>query len=351
VFGSLTWADDGGIYSVRSPIAIYPTDASSPTLFTKSVDADTASAGDTLTYEINVSNGPLTGPLTVTDAVPAGTTFVPGSETESVSNGSTTSPWSYDAGSNSLTWEGELDPSLIEVADIGPITNYVSLASIGVPPFGFPSNCDDGAWAVNVAPFTYNNATYSSVIFSVNGTLEAGTASGVATSFANQNLPDPTTPNNILAPFWRDLDGCAGGELYVASLNFGGGYVFTVFEWEDIPFFGSTDAVTMQVYLRQNTAPTDVPEAWFTYGRLDNTNDGGTVGAENADGTVGSSYFYNGAGTAPEVDTDVSVFGLPGGSATLGFQVEADCSVNVINQADLSSEAGDESALAITTCP
>ena len=349
-FGALTWANDAGVSYARSPIAVRPALSSKADLFNKMVDLPTAVAGDTLTYEVSVTNGPLAGPITVSDVLPAGTTFVEGSETEVVEDGSTSSAWAYDEGTNSLTWTGELAQGQIEVASIGNIIGYLPLSDF-FEPFGFPGNCDDGAWGLDVPPFVYNGETYSSVIFSVNGTIEVGQASGLASSFDNQNLPDATLPNNILAPFWRDLNGCDGGNLYVGVLNFGGGYVFTIYEWEDVPFFGSPDAVTMQVWIANAGTPTDVPQAFFTYGRLDNTSDGATVGAENSSGSIGSSYFYNGAGTAPEVGTDLSVLTLPGGSATLGFQVTTDCSEDsVVNQAELTGEAGSATAVAVTAC-
>lgn len=62
----------------------------------------------------------------------------------------------------------------------------------------------------------------------------------------------------------------------------------------------------------------------FQYTLLDNTGVGATVGAENADETDGSIYFFNGAGT------DVHVNTLAGGDATFCFQIEANCSVDPI---------------------
>ena len=335
---------------LHMPISVYASRASDPTLFTKTVDADVAVPGDTLTYELSVTNGPVVGPITVTDVLPAGTTFVDASETESVVNGLTSSAWAYDSNSNSLSWTGELDPGGLEVVADFPVTNYVPLSLFG-PPVSLPTNCDDGASIFNVPSFTYNGSSYSQVIWSVNGTLEAGTASGLATSFDNQEFPDATPPNNLLAPYWRDLNACAGGEWYVAVLS-SGPFTWTVFEWTDVPHFGSTDAATFQVWLLADGSPTGVlPQAHFTYGRLDNTDVNLTVGAENADGTNGSNYFYNGNGTAPAIGTDLHVNTLNGGSATLGFQVVTDCSDDVVvNQADLSSGDGDESAIAVTQC-
>ncbi len=45
---------------------------------------------------------------------------------------------------------------------------------------------------------------------------------------------------------------------------------------------------------------------WFVYSHLDfpfST----TVGVENSDGTIGDSYYFNGAGTAPVIGVDLKV--------------------------------------------
>lgn len=337
---------------LHMPIAVYASKASNAEVFTKTVDAATAAPGDTLTYELTVTNGQMTGPITVTDAVPAGTTFVPGSETESVVGGTTSSPWAESGGT--LTWVGELDVSDMAVIASGAPFGYFSLASLGVPPLGFPGNCDDGAFGLGTPAIDFNGDTYSSAILSVNGTLEVGTASGVATSFANQNLPDPITPNNILAPFWRDLNGCPGdgsqGNLYAATLN-AGPFQWFVVEWEDIPFFGIPSRSTFQIWMGTN-ASAGGNTIHYTYARLDDAAANYTVGAENASGTIGDSYYFNGAGTQAAVGVDIEVVTVAGGSATLGFQVVTDCSEDpTVNTGEAENDGNTETAIAVTTCP
>jgi uncharacterized repeat protein (TIGR01451 family) len=334
------------------PIAVRTSKASDPTVFTKTVDSDTATAGDTLTYSIAVTNGQMAGPITVNDSVPAGATFVAASETESVVGGTTTTPWTYDGGSNSLSWTGELDVAELQITPdpLGSPAGYLPLSNFVAPlASGCNGNCDDGGYFFNVPPFTFNGTTYSSMIFSVNGTLEPGGASGVFTSFANQNLPDSLAPNNILAPFWRDLDQSSGGEMYIAVLS-GGGAQWTIYEWEAVPHWGGTDTVTMQVWIGNNGTPVE-GDIHYTYGNMDNPAAGGTVGAENDSGTVGVSYFYDGTGTAPVAGDELRVSNLAGGSANLGFQVTTDCSEEiVINEANVSNAGNNEVAIAVTSC-
>jgi len=349
-FATLEIDPRGAGPDLHMPIAVFASDTTDGNLLNKSVDISSGvEAGDTLTYEIAVTNGQMVGDIELSDKIPAGTTFVPGSETEVVVGGTTSMPFAFD-GIDSMTWTGELDAGGLAVADVGGITGYVPLSLFG-PPFGFPANCDDGAFLLNVPSFTYNGTSYSQLIWSVNGTVEAGISSLQATSFNNQNLPDPTTPNNLIAPFWRDLNGCAGGNLYVAVLT-DGIHTWTILEWENVPHFGSPDAATFQVWLLNDGSPTDVPDAHFTYNRLDNTGVGATVGVENATGTLGDSYFYNGAGTAPAVGTDLSVLSTQGGSATLGFQVTVDeCNdPGIANEARISNHGDKERAIATSTC-
>ncbi|MDH3940653.1 MAG: S8 family serine peptidase [Xanthomonadales bacterium] len=357
-FGSLTWTNDAGATDARSPIAVRPLTSTNVNVLTKSVDESTAVSGDTLQYQISVTNDVMAGPITMTDMVPAGTTFL-SIDSETITGGATTTPFAFDAPSNSVSWTGELDLGELNVSASPSPFGYFSLREFGEDPFDLPSNCDDGALIIDLPiPFTYNGASYSSVTWSVNGTIEAGEASGLATSFDNQELPDSTLPNNLLAPFWRDLNLCDSGNWYVSGL-FDGSNVWWVFEWEDAPHFGSSDAVTMQVWIASDFGGTADGDIYFVYQRLDNTDDGVTVGAENASGTIGDNYFYQSSlsnpdpavGTAPEVGVDLIVETLPGGNATLEFSVTTDCSEDVIvNKADISSGDISEEAIAVTAC-
>ncbi|MCW8091200.1 S8 family serine peptidase [Alteromonas sp. ASW11-130] len=354
-FGRLNLTSNGNSSpDLHMPMAVFASKASKPELFSKTVDKSSAVDGDLLTYELTVSNGQLSGPITVTDKIPAGSSFVSGSETESVVNGMTTSGWTYDAGNKTLSWTGELAPGGIDVSmDAGgSIAGYVPL-SLFTAPLAKTCNgdCDDGGFLFNVPAYTFNGETYTQTLFSVNGTLEAGSDSGVFSSFNNQDFPDPSSPNNILAPFWRDLNLNDGGNMYVTVLNAGASQ-WTVYEWEAVPHFGNTSrTVTMQVWIGNNGTPVE-GDIHFVYGDMSTgTAHGGTVGAENASGTAGMSYFYNGSGTAPVAGDELRVSTLDGGSATLGFQVVTDCSVDsVINRASLTGDGQQETAIAVTAC-
>lgn len=205
-------------------------------------------------------------------------------------------------------------PILDIVEDSSPF-GFVALADLGVAPFGCPSDCNDGGFLINIPSFGYAGDLYSQVIWSVNGTLEPGAGSGLSAPATNQNLPDPTTPNNIIAPLWADLDMGTdgdGAEWYIANLT-AGPRAFTVFEWNNIPLFGDlATRFTFQTWIERTDLgpdPATNPHSpiWFVYSQLGSTTVPMTIGAENSDGTIGDSYFFNGIGSAPRVGTDLRV--------------------------------------------
>jgi uncharacterized repeat protein (TIGR01451 family) len=354
-FGTLELERQGDGPDLHMPIAVYAATSSNPDLLTKTVDAATASEDEPLNYQISITNGQLTGQIDLEDVLPKELDYVHGSASAVITDGTTISPFAYNG--NKLTWSGTLEQGGLSVGASPAPFGYFSLAAFGVAPFGCPSNCDDGAWLVNVPAFTYNGQTYSSVIWSVNGTLEAGTASGLATSFANQNFPDPTPPNNLIAPFWTDLnmgeDG-DGAEWYVAVLNAGPDQ-FTVYEWENVPLFGDLDnRYTFQIWIHNDgSANLDSSNnIWFTYAQMGDTTFG-TVGVENSMGTLGDSYFYDGAGTPPVAGTDLLVSVLQGGTATFSFQAEIDdCKRGkaIVNRANVTTDDTSNTAIAVTKC-
>jgi hypothetical protein len=149
-------------------------------------------------------------------------------------------------------------------------------------------------------------------------------------------MPDPTRPNNVLAPYWTDLDPGSGGEIYFALLNFGGGVYYYVIEWHQVPVYGTTDERTFQVWIGAGAAGEDIA---YEYCVAPNTAaypddgcddvaslamgpgapDGLVVGAENRDGT--SAATIGPIDTEPYNDGYVVDAGSPtaGGSMTIDY--------------------------------
>ena len=107
----------------------------------KSVDKAVAPQLDTLTYTIDITNLTLSGTIDLVDVVPAGTTFVPGSES-AVVDGVPDPSFTYNAGTDSLTWSGMLDPLSLDVVASPAPFGYVPLSAFFAP-LGCSSVCDD----------------------------------------------------------------------------------------------------------------------------------------------------------------------------------------------------------------
>jgi Fibronectin type-III domain len=71
--------------------------------------------------------------------------------------------------------------------------------------------------------------------------------------------PDPERPNNVLAPFWTDLDGTASEGIFVTVLT-DGTNEWIVVEWR-VHVFGTTDLRTFQTWIGLN----DVEDISYTY--------------------------------------------------------------------------------------
>lgn len=354
-FGELRLRPNNDIFAnLHMPIAV-DAQASTSANLTKVVDKAQASQGDVLTYQIDVSNGLITDIIDIIDVLPEGLSFVPGSASGSVSDGIEMSPLSMNG--DELYWSFKLNVGGLNVNESSSPYGYFPLASLGIAPAGCPADCDDGSLQFTGLPsFDFNGQSYTSIIMSVNGAIEVGTASGQAASASNQDLPSPNAPNNLLAPFWTDLNLSAGGNWYIAVLNDGVSN-FIVAEWEDVQLYGDPTAFSFQVWIEAGTS-----NIWYVYDSIPSVPGNLTVGVENDDGSVGDAYYFNGVGTAPEVATDLSVAATAGGHATATFQATIDrCkgkSTTFVNHVNMMSVTADnmpgasapEHAIAVTQC-
>lgn len=195
------------------------------------------------------------------------------------------------------------------VGDTHP--GYVSLAGLGVPPIDCSEACDEDA-ATFIAPaFSYGGQTYDRVTMVTNGYLIIGNARYIART--NQAVPSVVVPNNFIAPYWTDfdLDGTStadtgGGRWYAAYVNLRGNpNQWFVAEWADVARAKADPTVsrhTFQVWIESGS-----DRIYIVYGPNSAAEDAFTVGAENADGSVGGAVYVdisrdgivNGTGTPP----------------------------------------------------
>jgi subtilisin family serine protease len=207
-----------------------------------------------------------------------------------------------------------------DAPQIGPgsLAGYIPLDAFGVTPMPIG---DEDALNFTVPAYRFAGQTYTQLGVTSDGYVVAGGATAQDVSFLPQTLPDPARPNNVLAPFWTDLDGTGAPGIFAAMLT-DGVNSWIVLEWR-LNVFGTTSQRVFQTWIGINGTeditfaydPANLPAA-------PPAGFGLTVGAENADGTAGDQTAPTMPGTPPTEDLRVtSTPGAPGGSLTYSFTV------------------------------
>jgi len=300
----------------------------------KDVDQATAIPGDVLNYELGLANfnsGETT--FYLRDLLPTNLTYV----ADSVSSNA-----SYNAVENQIEAQITLDAPvpIVEPFNWGGFFDVTFAKAIDLDEF-CAGECDDAAINLNGIGLYYFGTYYSRIGISSNGFLQPGGATSATGS--SQLLPNPADPNNVIAPLWTDLNLDEGGDWFYAFLSGGGNY-YDVFQWTDVPQYGTTDLYTFQIWLVYGTdvmffSYDSFPAGVATYDT--------TIGIEDPTGNVGST-FYNVSdgvvtGTLPDLmsATPDLIASSILDSATVTYQasvdvtdLEVDKIVNVVELSD-----------------
>ena len=162
----------------------------------------------------------LPATVNIKDQLPTGLTLVPGSVVGGLPSG------------NGVSVIASLDAVQPPDISIGPGMSpggYLPLSSLGTPPINNAS--DEFIANFTVPAFTYAGETYTRIGIVSNGYAVVGGGTGADVDFANQSFPNTTLPNNVLAPFWTDLNPGAAGALRVGLLSVGINK-WLVLDWE-----------------------------------------------------------------------------------------------------------------------
>jgi subtilisin family serine protease len=220
------------------------------------------------------------------------------------------------AGKNGFSWSGTLSPALAPKIDslVTPGNSpagYLPLSAFGVPPISGVG--DETIVNFNVPAFKYGSETYTRIGITSNGYAVVGGGTSLDLDFNPQTFPDPTRPNNVLAPYWTDLNPGAGGALRIATLT-DGVDTWLVLDWEAVPVFTGNAPRSLQIWLQLGATE----GIWFTFGATGPGDPAGlNIGAENRDGSSGKNL-----GSIPAANSDLKVNTLPptpGGMVTITY--------------------------------
>jgi subtilisin family serine protease len=249
------------------------------------------------------------------------------------------------ATSRGLTFVGNLAAAQPPNITIGPGSSpaggYLPLSLFGIPPIAGVG--DDTIINFNVPAFLYGSEVYTRVGVGSNGYVVISGGSGPDVSVANQNFPNPARPNNVLAPFWTDLNPAAAGAVRIGTLT-DGSDTWIVIDWAGVREFSLPRLASFEVWIGINTDADPAEDISFAYGTIQGNGDLGflSVGAENRFGNRGQNTYYNGTGTLPSNGTELRVASsapAPGETHVITFLALAQKKGPWTNCAEMTSNA------------
>ena len=313
-----------GSHSANLPVAVVRRNGG--TVITQTCDATTLAVGERTTCQLDLVN------TSTTDATVSGRGVLPKQLLLRGLSGDGMRRVNAREFRFATTLEGA-EREVITVSAGGLPFGYIPLSNFGIAPVGGVG--DESISNFNVPPFVYNGQTWSRIGIVSNGYAVVGGGTGADVSFINQSLPDARRPNNVLAPFWTDLDPGRGGAMRAGILSAGSNR-WLILEWESVPNWSDlSQQNSFQIWIGLN----GTEDITYTYGAVSG-GDGGflTVGAESFDGVAGANWYFDGQGTAPASGASLRVSsapGVPGEGVSLSFTTEAVEAGNWTNCAEL----------------
>jgi len=154
--------------------------------------------------------------------------------------------------------------------------------------------------------FDYFGVEFEKVYINSNGSISFGLANG---RYNNIPVPDPSSPNNVVAVFWDDLNPSVAGTITSDMSGSEPNRILTI-SWEDVPRYllSSTQDISIQVSIHESSGNI-VMQYKDVIVEDERFNDGAsaTVGIENSIGTRGVSYSYN----TPSLNNELAILFTP----------------------------------------
>ncbi|MBI5216969.1 MAG: choice-of-anchor D domain-containing protein [Ignavibacteriae bacterium] len=156
--------------------------------------------------------------------------------------------------------------------------------------------------------FTFYGNTFNSIRIVSNGFL---TFTSTATGITNAAIPTTTEPNNLIAPFWDDLDlrSTNGGSVWKYFDAANNRYIV---QYDSVKKYGTTETsrFTFQVIVQANG------QIVYQYKNMVGTLNSATIGIENSTGTIGLQVVFNNTYVHDNLAILFSPPGVNGGGGT-----------------------------------
>jgi hypothetical protein len=196
-------------------------------------------------------------------------------------------------------WDGRLSPALAPTVDSitpggSPVGAYLPLSGFGVAPVGGMG--DESIANFTVPQFLWGEEAYTRIGLTSNGYVVVGGGTSNDVEFVPQTMPDPAPPNNVIAPWWTDID-----LSQAATPNTGvritiltdGADDWLVIDYEDVATFGTCtpgpcEIHDFQIWIGLTGDANPGEDVTMAHGDLGaGSPDGLNAGAENRDGSSG----------------------------------------------------------------
>jgi subtilisin family serine protease len=228
-----------------------------------------------------------------------------------------------------FTWDGRLSPALAPTVDSitpgGSPAGYLPLSGFGVAPVGGMG--DESIANFNVPTFLWGRETYTRIGITSNGYVVVGGGAAADVEFVPQSMPDPAQPNNVIAPWWTDIDlsqaATSNTGVRVTILT-DGADDWLVVDYEDVATFGTCQpgpcvVSDFQIWIGLTGDANPGEDVTMAHGDLGaGSSDGLNAGAENRDGSSGVNMS-----PLPTDNTDWTVNTsppTPGGFVEVSYQ-------------------------------
>jgi hypothetical protein len=199
-----------------------------------------------------------------------------------------------------FAWDGTLSASIAPTVDSitpggSPAGGYLPLSLFGIAPIGGMG--DESIANFTTPEFLWGDETYDRIGVTSNGYVVVGGGVAADVEFVPQTMPDVASPNNVIAPWWTDIDlsqaapsGATGARIGILT---DGVSDWLVIDYQDVATFGTCtpgpcDLHDFQIWIGLTVDGTPGEDITMAHGDLGaGSADGLNAGAENRSGTSG----------------------------------------------------------------